>query len=45
MKGLNTRIRVKEKDTSKLVGKRGTKLTKPGAELNELILAKLLALY
>ena len=35
MKGLNTRIRGKDKDTSKLVGKRGTKLTKPEADCNE----------
>lgn len=35
MKGLNTRIRGKDKDTSKLVGKRGTKLIEPGADCIE----------
>lgn len=36
MKDLNTRIRGKDKNTSiKLVGKRGTKLTEPGADCIE----------
>lgn len=38
MKGLNTRIRGKDKDTSiKLVGKGGTKLIEPGADCIERI--------
>lgn len=44
MKGLNIRIRGKDKDTSiKLVGKRGTKLIEPGADCIERV--ALLALY
>lgn len=43
MKGLNIRIRGKDKDTTKLVGKRGTKLIEPGADCIERV--ALLALY